>query len=66
MNVPKKLEMLDALVKCGFNEIEVGFPSAPNTGFSFNRRLIAEKRIPDDVPIQRLMQARADICPESP
>lgn len=42
MNVSQKLEMFDALVKCGFKEIEVGFPSASNTEFSFNRRLIEE------------------------
>lgn len=58
MNVSQKLEMFDALVKCGFKEIEVGFPSASNTEFSFNRRLIEDKRIPDDVTIQCLVQAR--------
>ena len=58
MNVSQKLEMFDALVKCGFKEIEVGFPSASNTEFAFNRRLIDDKRIPDDVTIQCLVQAR--------
>ncbi|HBJ85165.1 MAG TPA: 2-isopropylmalate synthase, partial [Verrucomicrobiales bacterium] len=52
MNVSQKLDMFDALVKCGFKEVEVGFPSASNTEFAFNRRLIEEKRIPDDVTIQ--------------
>ena len=61
MNVSQKLEMFDALVKCGFKEIEVGFPSASNTEFNFNRRLIEEKRIPDDVTIQCLVQAREDL-----
>jgi 2-isopropylmalate synthase len=61
MNVSQKLDMFDALVKCGFKEIEVGFPSASNTEFSFNRRLIEEKRIPDDVTIQVLVQAREDL-----
>ena len=61
MNVGQKLEMFDALVKCGFKEIEVGFPSASNTEFSFNRRLIEEARIPDDVTIQCLVQAREDL-----
>jgi 2-isopropylmalate synthase len=61
MNVSQKLEMFDALVKCGFKEIEVGFPSASNTEFSFNRRLIEENRIPDDVTIQCLVQAREDL-----
>lgn len=61
MNVGQKLEMFDALVKCGFKEIEVGFPSASNTEFSFNRRLIEENRIPEDVTIQCLVQAREDL-----
>lgn len=61
MNVGQKLEMFDALVKCGFKEIEVGFPSASNTEFSFNRRLIEEGRIPEDVTIQCLVQAREDL-----
>ena len=61
MNVGQKLEMFEALVKCGFKQIEVGFPSASNTEFEFNRRLIEEKRIPDDVTIQCLVQAREDL-----
>ncbi len=61
MNVSQKLELFDALVKCGFKEIEVGFPSASNTEFAFNRRLIEENRIPDDVTIQCLVQAREDL-----
>ncbi|NDF01148.1 MAG: 2-isopropylmalate synthase, partial [Verrucomicrobia bacterium] len=61
MNVAQKLELFQALVKCGFKEIEVGFPSASNTEFAFNRRLIEEKRIPDDVTIQVLVQAREDL-----
>lgn len=61
MNVSQKLEMFDALVKCGFKEIEVGFPSASNTEFAFNRRLIEDKRIPDNVTIQVLVQAREDL-----
>src|SRR4051794_23693052 len=61
MNVSQKLELFDALVKCGFKEIEVGFPSASNTEFQFNRRLIEEERIPDDVTIQVLVQAREDL-----
>ena len=61
MNVGQKLEMFDALVKCGFKEIEVGFPSASNTEFAFNRRLIEEGRIPEDVTIQCLVQAREDL-----
>ncbi|MCE9520190.1 MAG: 2-isopropylmalate synthase [Verrucomicrobia bacterium] len=61
MNVSQKLDMFDALVKCGFKEIEVGFPSASNTEFAFNRRLIEDGRIPDDVTIQCLVQAREDL-----
>src|SRR5882757_5430626 len=61
MNVSQKLEMFQALVKCGFKEIEVGFPSASNTEFTFNRRLIEERRAPDDVWLQVLVQAREDL-----
>jgi 2-isopropylmalate synthase len=61
MNVAQKLELFQALVKTGFKEIEVGFPSASNTEFAFNRRLIEENRIPDDVTIQVLVQAREDL-----
>src|SRR5689334_450097 len=45
MNVSQKLELFQTLVKCGFKEIEVGFPSASNTEFTFNRRLIEEQRV---------------------
>ncbi len=61
MNVSQKLELFDALVRCGFKEIEIGFPSASNTEFAFNRRLIEENRIPDDVTIQCLVQCREDL-----
>src|ERR1043165_5681988 len=61
MNVSQKLELFEALVKCGFKEIEVGFPSASNTEFRFNRRLIEEHRVPDDVTMQVLVQAREDL-----
>ncbi len=61
MNVSQKLELFQALVKCGFKEIEVGFPSASNTEFNFNRRLIEENRAPDDVWLQVLVQAREDL-----
>src|SRR5580698_2452286 len=61
MNVSQKLEMFDALVRCGFKEIEVGFPAASNTEFEFMRRLIEGDRIPDDVTIQVLVQAREDL-----
>src|SRR5512134_1386327 len=61
MNVSQKLELFQALVSCGFKEIEVGFPSASNTEFRFNRRLIEENRAPDDVWLQVLVQAREDL-----
>jgi 2-isopropylmalate synthase len=61
MNVAQKLEMFDALVACGFKEIEVGFPAASNTEFEFMRRLIEDGRIPEDVTIQVLVQAREDL-----
>src|SRR5882724_3066091 len=61
MNVGQKLELFQTLVKIGFKEIEVGFPSASNTEFTFNRRLIEEKRAPTDVWLQVLVQAREDL-----
>jgi 2-isopropylmalate synthase len=61
MNVSQKLELFQTLVKTGFKEIEVGFPSASNTEFAFNRRLIEENRAPDDVWLQVLVQAREDL-----
>jgi 2-isopropylmalate synthase len=61
MNVSQKLELFQTLVRCGFKEIEVGFPSASNTEFTFNRRLIEEHRAPDNVWLQVLVQAREDL-----
>jgi len=61
MNVAEKLKLFRALVECGFKEIEVGFPSASNTEFEFMRRLIEEGRIPEEVRIQVLVQAREDL-----
>ena len=58
MGVEQKLAFFDLLVKIGFKEIEVGFPSASQTEYDFLRRLIDEKRSPDDVTIQVLCQAR--------
>lgn len=58
MNVDEKLEMFQLLVEIGFKEIEVGFPSASDTEFNFIRRLVDEKRIPEDVTLQVLVQAR--------
>jgi len=61
MDVQRKLRMFEMLVKIGFKEIEVGFPSASQTEFDFVRLLIDGKRIPDDVTIQVLTQARAPL-----
>ena len=61
MSVEEKLEYFDLLVKIGFKEIEVGFPSASQIEFDFCRRLIDENRIPADVSIQILCQCREDL-----
>ena len=58
MGVEQKLEFFDLLVKIGFKEIEVGFPSASDTEFNFLRRLIEENHVPEDVTLQVLCQAR--------
>ena len=58
MGVDAKLEYFELLVKIGFKQIEVGYPSSSQTEFDFVRRLIEENRIPDDVTIQVLTQAR--------
>ncbi len=58
MSPERKRIMFDLLVRMGYKEIEVGFPSASQTDFDFVRSLIDEKAIPDDVTIQVLTQAR--------
>lgn len=58
MSPQRKLKMFELLVQMGYKEIEVGFPSASQTDFDFVRMLIEEDRIPDDVVIQVLTQAR--------
>ncbi len=58
MNLARKLAMFELLVKMGYKEIEVGFPSASQTDFDFVRELIEKDLIPDDVVIQVLTQAR--------
>jgi len=58
MDLSRKLKMFEMLVKIGFKEIEVGFPSASQIEFDFVRKLIEDKLIPDDVTIQVLTQAR--------
>lgn len=61
MDSARKLQFWDLLLSCGFKEIEVAFPSASQTDFNFVRQLIDENRIPDDVTIQVLTQAREDL-----
>ena len=61
MTTRQKSRMWDQLVKIGFKEIEVGFPSASPTDFDFLREIIEGDRIPDDVTIQVLVQCRADL-----
>ncbi|NYT24551.1 2-isopropylmalate synthase [Alcaligenaceae bacterium] len=61
MSVERKLRFFNQLVKIGLKEIEVGFPSASQTDFDFVRKLVDEKRIPDDVTIIVLTQSREDL-----
>ncbi len=61
MGHERKLRMWNALVKMGFKEIEIGFPSASQTDFDFCRFLIDNKKIPDDVTVQVLVQCREDL-----
>ena len=61
MSPEKKLRFFEMLVKIGIKEIEVGFPSASQTDFDFVRMLVDEKRIPDDVTIIVLTQAREEL-----
>jgi len=58
MDAARKLRMFETLVRIGFKEIEVGFPSASQTDFDFVRLLIEQDLVPDDVTIQVLTQAR--------
>ena len=61
MSPERKRIMFDLLVRMGYKEIEVGFPSASQTDFDFVRALIEEDLIPDDVTIQVLTQAREEL-----
>ena len=61
MDPERKRRMFDALVKMGFKEIEVGFPSASQPDFDFVRQLIEEDLVPDDVWIQVLVQSRPEL-----
>ena len=61
MTAKQKSQLWDQLVKVGFKEIEVGFPSASSHDYDFVRELIENERIPEDVTIQVLVQARKEL-----
>ena len=61
MSLDEKIEFFKMLVQVGFKEIEVGFPAASETEYTFLRRLVDENLIPDDVTVQVLTQAREHI-----
>lgn len=61
MSLEEKLEFFELLVKVGFKEIEVGFPAASETEYTFLRTLIDNNMIPDDVTVQVLTQSREHI-----
>ncbi|MEV4257574.1 2-isopropylmalate synthase [Spirillospora sp. NPDC049652] len=61
MDAHRKLQMFELLVRMGYKEIEVGFPAASQTDYDFVRQIIDEDRIPDDVAIQVLTQARPEL-----
>jgi len=65
MGPDRKRRMFDLLVKLGFTEIEVGFPSASETDFAFVRELIEHRLVPDNVTIQVLTQARPELIERS-
>ncbi|GAA2155746.1 2-isopropylmalate synthase [Actinomadura napierensis] len=61
MDAHRKLQMFELLVRMGYKEIEVGFPAASQTDYDFVRQIIEEDRIPGDVVIQVLTQARPEL-----
>jgi len=65
MSPARKHKMFDLLVRMGYKEIEVGFPSASQADFDFVRELIQGDRVPDDVRISVLTQAREDLIERS-
>ena len=65
MDAEKKTRLFDLLVRVGFKEIEVGFPSAGATEFDFIAGLVGSDRIPDDVRVQVLTQSRRDLIETS-
>mgnify|MGYP002682569164 CR=1 FL=1 len=64
MNPARKMRMFDLLVRMGYKEIELGFPSASQTDFDFVRRLIVEDRIPEDVRRKLEAMRRGESHPE--
>jgi 2-isopropylmalate synthase len=65
MSPARKMTMFELLVRMGYKEIEVGFPSASQTDFDFVRQLVESDRIPEDVTISVLTQAREDLIERS-
>ncbi|WP_228521065.1 2-isopropylmalate synthase [Nocardioides islandensis] len=61
MSPARKMKMFELLVRMGYKEIEVGFPSASETDFGFVRQLIEQDKVPEDVTISVLTQAREDL-----
>ena len=61
MTPGRKHKMFDLLVRMGYKEIEIGFPSASQTDFDFVRQLVEGDKIPDDVTVSVLTQAREDL-----
>lgn len=61
MSPSRKMKMFELLVQMGYKEIEIGFPAASQTDFDFVRQLVEEDRIPDDVRVSVLTQAREDL-----
>ncbi|MGH3981774.1 MAG: 2-isopropylmalate synthase, partial [Pseudonocardiaceae bacterium] len=61
MSPPRKRRMFELLVRMGYKEIEVGFPSASQTDFDFVREIITEGAVPEDVRIQVLSQCRPEL-----
>ena len=65
MSPARKMKMFDLLVAMGYKEIEVGFPAASETDFGFVRQLIEQDKVPEDVTISVLTQAREDLIERS-
>jgi 2-isopropylmalate synthase len=65
MSPARKMAMFELLVRMGYKEIEVGFPAASETDFAFVRQVVESDKIPDDVTISVLTQAREDLIERS-